>query len=113
MTLLLKKLKVSFQKKMYELEVKLREQKAKGIFFTDKQHALFSKLSKQKITKNFLTDPQYERLKNLRRSRDRLIRETDDLEANLKEMGESKILPANEESFFPRFLLKHKIKRKS
>ena len=105
-----KKAEGFFSKKMYELEVKLREQKAKGIFFTDKQHALFSKLSKQKITKNFLTDPQYERLKNLRRSRDRLIRETDDLEANLKEMGESKILPANEESFFPRFLLKHKIR---
>jgi len=105
-----KKAEGFFTNRMGELETKLREQKAKGIFFTPKQHALFSKLSRQKITKKYLNEGQYEQLKNLRQRRDRLLRETDDLESALKEMQDVKILPPNEESFFPRFLLKHKIR---
>ena len=105
-----KKIEGFFTKKMGDLEKKLKEQQKKGIYFTPKQHAFFAKLSEQKITKNFLSKGQLERLRNLRRSRDRIARDTEELEFTLQEIKDVKILPPNEESFFPRFLLKHKIR---
>ena len=105
-----KKAEGFFTNRMGELEKKLREQKSKGVYFTPKQHNLFSKLIEKKITKQYLSKGQLERGRNLRRSRDRIKRDSEELEFTLQEIKDTKILPPNEESFFPRFLLKDKIR---
>ena len=105
-----KKAEGFFTGRMAELEKKLRQQKAKGLYLTDKQYDLLSKLMRQKITKNFLTPKAYDALKLRRQSRDRLLREIDETEANLADIKATKTLPANEETFFPRYFQRHKIR---
>jgi len=39
-----------------------------------------------------------------------LLREIDEIEANLVDIKATKTLPANEESFFPRYFMKNKIR---
>jgi len=105
-----KKAEGFFSGRMFDLEKKLRQQKAKGLYLTDKQYDLLSKLMRQKITKNFLSPKAYDALKLRRQSRDRLLREIDEIEANLTDIKATKTLPANEETFFPRYFQKHKIR---
>lgn len=105
-----KKAEGFFTGRMAELEKKLRQQKARGLYLTDKQFDMLSKLMRQKITKNFLSPKAYDALKLKRQSRDRLLREIDEIEANLVDIKATKTLPANEESFFPRYFMKNKIR---
>ena len=105
-----KKAEGFFSGRMFDLEKKLRQQKAKGLYLTDKQYDLLAKLMRQKITKNFLTPKAYDALKLRRQSRDRLLREIDEIEANLADIKATKTLPANEETFFPRYFQRHKIR---
>lgn len=105
-----KKAEGFFTGRMDQLEKKLRQQKAKGLYLTDKQYDLLSKLMRQKITKNFLSPKAYDALKLKRQSRDRLLREINEIEANLVDIKATKTLPANEESFFPRYFMKNKIR---